>query len=415
MRKKTLAFFLILALVGLACFFLFYKNKSLRYIPQDADMVVLVDVKNVSRLYLKEYISHPSQWFREKSEQSNSIKLKDAGIKVPDYIQFFHLKNAELSEWYSVLELKDSQTFSNFLKQEKFESVGKYIFKKNTISIKLIGDKCLIKTGKTNIIDDFGKIASLFSESNSKENLRNASEFIENSHASISFISGSKISIFPIEIDDFEIRIAKENESENFDKHIESFLERNRFLEANLNGETIKKWSIFLNKSDFPSVSSLSLTSKIEEVRDTIIAYEYDDNFNEVEKISYQTLVQPNYSIQINSSHPESLISYFSEKKWMNAENQFTLFPFQLTLVKKEENKVIIQSKNNPIQEFSTEKSEFIFLKNNSKLLNSFSSLSSSEKEKFSSFQYLFFSIQNGNPYTKLKFNEENRPLILRF
>jgi len=416
MKKKFSLLLIFLALAGAVYFLLFHKNKELKYIPENADMALLVDVKNVSRHYLHQFLLHPSEWLGEKKDKSEKIKLKDSGIKIPDFLQIFHLKNSAITDWYCVIELSDKNLFLHFLKQEKFSKQGKDIFAKNNISIKIIDEKCLVKTGKISGVSAFQKLTSQMLSGNPKP-IFNASELSRYSHGSFVIFHPEKVSIFPVKIGESEITIHSENFKENFGALISQLEKRNRFFELQFDEENIKKIAPFFHNENWDSLSlsSLNITSKIKEVRDTIITYEYDDNYNEVEKISYQNIIQPKYSILLKSSNPEKTMDYFYQKKWIGKKGEFTKIPFQPNTISESGNQISITSKNNYIEKFLPEKNSFLFLKNDNKLMNSFSTITPSEKEKLSRFLYLFYGNNGDECFVKIQFKKEELPLILGF
>ena len=372
---------------------------------------MLVDVKNISRFYVYNLVTNPSELLKEKGEKSNRIKLKDSGIKIPDFFPIFHLKDSDFSEWYSVIELSDKDEFLKFLKQEKFVNQGKDLFRKDKISIKIFGEKCIVKSGKN----------TNFSPEILSGKLKNADDFIEDSHGSISFISEGKIKSYPIEIGENFIEIKNGMNAKKMLPFIQNLVQKNNFLDAHLDKNVLKKTEIFYKKHsgninlDSLSIQYLSAIATIEEVNDTIVTYEYDDNFNEIEKKSVQKILQPNYNISLQSQNPEKTLQYFQNRKWMNEKNEFTAIPFQPNQVFKNGNDVVIQSKKNPVKIEVQQKENYVFIKNNLKLINSFSSFNKTEKEKISALQYLFYFNEGDSHYFRIQFNEEKIPLILRF
>ncbi len=418
-KKKTWLLVLVSAIALGIYFLLFYKNKNLKYHPKDADIVILLDVKNISRHYIFQFLSHPSQWQKESGEDSDKTSFLKSGVKIPDFVEAFHLKNSDITDWYSVLELSDKDKFVSFLKRENFENLGNNTFRKNKIILKIIDENCLIKTGPNqniSALETFGK--SLFS---GKIQPVSAQQFIADSHASISFISGSKIHRFPIEIDHDKITIDKENNNESFDKLTQLLLKRNHFIEANFDTSIIKNVTPLLNNrvknaaAIFPLIDQFSINSTIEEERDTIVTYEYDDNFNEVEKVSFQNLLQPKFRLNFQSSNPQKLQTIFREQKWISDNNQFSAIPFQPNVYSENGNKFNIQSKSTTLENPLAGKDNFFFLKNNEKLIRSLSSISDSEKEQLLKLSYLFFGSRNNRCFARIQFQKEDIPLILRF
>ena len=153
------------------------------------------------------------------------------------------------------------------------------------------------------------------------------------------------------------------------------------------------------------------MSANLTQVNDTIVSYEYDDNFNEIEKISYQKIVQPDYEIVLQTSNPEKAWTYFQNKKWINAKNQFTAIPFQPNLMSVNKNHISIKSTRKSVKINETKNQNYIFIKNNPLLLSSFKTLNN---QFFKDIEYLFYGNKNQDYTVKIKFKKEKYPLILR-
>lgn len=411
MNKKKFIVPLVL-LLGIAVYFVFYhKDKTLKFVPKDADAIVLIDVKKLTRQYIFSFITHPSQWFGSKNKSDNKVSLQDSGVKIPDFLQIFHIKNSKFSDWYSVIEIKDQQKFLAYLKQQKFINKGKNTFQKNLIFIKIEEGRCIL--GTSNLA--FDNIDQQLSHSSEKDNF-NSDSFIHNTLGSISFISGDRTRNFSIELNADDIEIKNESSSEEFTSIISKLEQKTSFLDIELDAQNIKKYTQFFNKSiaDSSRINYVKATAELEQVNDTIISYGYDDNFNEVEKKTYQKITQPNYVIDLQSLAPEKTWKYFQDNKWINAQNQFTIIPFQPNSIEKNKAGFKIKSTKKPLQSSSNLKENYIFVKNSTLLLSSFSTLGSTEKKIISNLDYIFYGNKGMEYYIKLKAKKGDLPLILR-
>jgi len=412
MNKKKLVVPLFVLLAAAVYFVFFYKNKTLKFVPENADVVVLIDVKKLTGQYISSLVAHPSKWSESKKKDKKTIPLKDSGIKIPDFLQVFHLKGAKFSEWYSVVELKDPQKFLNFLKSHQFINKGQNIFRKDQIFIKIEGKNCILGTSET----AFTALQQLLSKPSGKKTFT-ADLFIGSSLGSISFISGKKIQNFSIELKADEIEIKNTAEAISFVAAISDMQGKNHFLEAELDGQNIKNYARFFNKNliDSAQVNYFKATADFEQVNDTIISYGYDDNFNETEKKTVQKIIQPNYIIDLRSSAPEKTWDYFQHKKWINAQSQFTAIPFQPNQIKRNQAGVIIKSTRKPIASSPELKENYIFIRNSSLLLSSLSTLTSTEKKILSDIEYIFYRNKGQNYQVNIKAKKEELPLILRW
>ncbi|RXM52215.1 MULTISPECIES: hypothetical protein [unclassified Chryseobacterium] len=412
MKKKKIIVPLLVLLAVAVYFVVFHKDKNLRYIPENADAVILIDSKKLTGQYLFSLATHPSSWSGSDAKGKSSASIRNSGIRIPDFLQIFHIKDTKFSEWYSVLELKDPQQFIAFLKKQQFTDKGNNRFQKDQFFFMIEGNHCVAGTSDS----AFETIKKQLLQTSSSP-ARNTDEFIQNTLGSISFISGKKIKNFTIELNDDEIEI-KNNSNLNAFNSIESkFQKGDQFLEMELDQENIRNFSRFFNKSiaDSSQATSLKATANLEQVNDTIISYEYDDNFNEIEKKTFQKITQPNYSIEIQSKNAEKTWDYFQSKKWINSENQFTAIPFQPNEISKNNNGVVIKSTRKPVITSSQLKENYILIRNSSLLYSSLKTLSYTEKKIVSDIDYMLYGNISQNYWLKIKAKKGNLPLILRW
>ncbi|QXU48169.1 hypothetical protein KYG33_15400 [Chryseobacterium sp. D764] len=412
MYKKKIIVPLVLLLAIAVYFVVFYKNKNLRYIPENADAVVLIDIKKVTGQYLFSLATHPSHWSGSKAKGKSSGSLKDSGIRIPDFLQIFHLKDTKFSEWYSILELKDSQKFITFLKKQNFVDKGNNRFQKDQLFIMINGDHCVAGTSDL----AFEKIQKNILKTSSNPVL-DADQFIHNTAGSISFISGKKIQNFSIELHDNEIEIKNNSNPEILNAVASKLQNGNHFLELELDKVNIRNFSRFFNKSIADSSRAIyfKAIADLEQVNDTIISYEYDDNFNEVEKKTFQKITQPNYTLDIKSDDPQKTWKYFKSKKWVNSENQFTAIPFQPNKISQNNDDVVIKSSRKPITLSPRLQENYIFIRNNALLYSSLKTLGNTEKRIISDIDYVLYGNRSKDYWVKIKAKNGELPLILRW
>ncbi|MDF2551866.1 MAG: hypothetical protein K0R77_1141 [Chryseobacterium sp.] len=411
MKKKYIFLVIVFLLAAAVYLLLFHKDKTLKFIPENADVVVLVDVKKVTRQYISELIAHPSQWFKSDKKGKDKMSLNKSGMKIPDFIQIFHLKNTQFGDWYTIVELEDETQFSQYLKQNKFIKSGEKLFRKDGLFISIEGAACILGTSNA-AFEDIRK--SLLSDS--KNNILNANQLINNSDGSISFISGSKISNFSISLNSDEIEVANSGNTNTFTSLISKLEQKTQFLSAELDEKNVKNGLQFFNKDvkDSLQISYFKTNSELEEVNDTIITYGYDDDFNETEKVSYQKIIQPNFIISLQSLNPYKTWNFFQNKKWINDQNQFTAIPVQPNRILKKAKEISIQSTRKPLQLPQNQNENYIFLRNNKLLSSSFHQLNSTQKMILSNINYVFYGNKGQNYFMKIKLKENELPLLLR-
>ena len=411
MKKKIIVPLLLLLAVAVY-FTAFHKDKDLLYIPDNADAVVLIDTKKLAGQYFFSWLTHPSEWSGNKTEPGGSGSLRDSGIRIPDFLQIFHMKDHKLSEWYSVLELNDPQRFIAFLKKQKFDDKGNNHFQKDQIFLSIDGNHCIAGTSDL----AFEMIHQQLFQRGSRS-ARNAGELIQNSVGSISFVSGQKIHSFSIELRDDEMVIGDDSGPEVFQDIDSEIKKGNHFLQLELDRENLRMLSRFFSKSMVDSSQAISLkaAADLAQINDTIISYGYDDQFNEIEKKTFQKIIQPGYTIRIESRNAGKILDYFRSEKWINSENQFTAIPFQPNKISQNNNSVVIQSARNPIPLFPQLKENYILIRNTPLLYSSLKTLSKAEKKIISDIDYVLYRNRSGKSGIKIKAKKGELPLILRW
>lgn len=409
MSRKKLILFGILLVAIVVYFLLFKKDKTLKFIPESADAVVLIDVKNLSRQYIYSFASHPSQWFKKKGEKS--LSLKDSGLKIPDFVQIFHLKDSRFSDWYSVVEIKDQNKFLSFLKDRKFTNKGNKNFQKDQIFLRIEGKFCIFGTSNT----EFAQISKQLFQPNKNDHF-DAKQFFDEGVGSVSFLSGKEITNFSIVLNDDDIEIKNTAHTKLFSSVINKILVNSQFLEIELDEKNIKNTASFFNKSigDSAQIKYIKASSNLQQVNDTIITYDYDDDFNEIEKIAVQKIVEPNYTISLQSKFPQKTWEYFQNKKWINTQNQFTAIPFQPNIIVQNSDEITIKSTKYPVEIAQQINENYIFIKNNPLLLKAVSTFSEQEKNWISTIDYIFYGNKIENYYLKIQIKKGALPLILR-
>lgn len=410
MKKKLIVFAVFLLIT--AVYFVFYHKKSTVTIaPANADIIILVDAKKLTRQYVYSLATHPSEWFGSSNEDKNSISIRKSGLQIPDFFQIFHLKNSGFSEWYSIFEFKDKQQFNEFLKEQKFTDQGNNIFRKGAFYVKIFDKNCIVGTSDKGLQSiDYQLLPS------SKVNIFDTDD-IEALGCIWTFSENNYQNNLSINLNDDHIEIKSNSDFYNPAPVISKLLQGKSFLETELDAKNIQNFASFFDKTfaDSSQINNLKAAVNLEQVNDTIITYGYDDNFNEIEKKSFQKIIQPNYIIDFQSVNSQKTELYFQNKKWINAQRQFTAIPFQPNIIEKNIKGFEIRStrKLMPLSPRSNE--NYIFVKNNPLLLSAFKTLSSREKKIISDVDYIFYGNSDQDYYLKLQFKKGRLPLILRW
>ncbi|KUJ51669.1 hypothetical protein [Chryseobacterium sp. JAH] len=409
MKKKYIAFIATIVLFIGVYFMFFHKDKSLRFIPESADVVIVVDTKNLTRQYISSFFMHPYEWFKEKKSGQDKIEFRDLGLKIPDYLQVFHLKDTKFSNYYTVLEVEDFQKFCVFLKKNQFVNKGSKGYLKDNLAVYVNKKYAIVGTSDS----EFTYISNFLLKETS-EKPQKANRFIDGSLASLSFISGKKIQNFEIDINDDNIVIKNTSSINVFETLVSEVSQNKQLLSAELDAQNIKNGlQVFKTKyHDSLFINHLKIDLNVKEVKDTIITYEYDDEFNAIEKRSYQNVLQPVYYAKIESADPKKTWSFFKGKKWINDREMFVGLPLDSNVIVKNQSGFTVSSAKEKLKGSKQEDKNFIFLRNSS--LFRLKNLTSLQRKFLSELEYVFYVNQSQYYYVKIKFKKEKNPLILR-
>lgn len=405
--KKSWIIVLLASLVAVVGYVLWsLKDQELRFVPGNADTVALIDVKKLSQQYSFTLAKHPSKWF---GTQAHSVQKN--GIEIPDYIQVFHLQNTGFNQWYSIFDISDKDELLSFLQSNGFKISKNNTYTKAPFSVKMDGSRVVVGLAHK----DFEKVTDGLAHSQTKSLY--ADQLIHHSVASVSYLAKSKIFNFAVYLNDDQIQIKTETADDKFSSMASDLDKTTAFLKLNLDATHTKMTALLVNKkwNDSLGIHSVAAVAELEMVNDKIITYGYDDNFNAVEKVSDQKIIQPNYNISLQSSDAEKTWSHFVNKKWINTQNQFTAIPFQPNVIQKNGNKISIKSKRKELDFGKSSSGNYIFIKNNALLLNSVKSLSSREKQALAAINYVFYGNKADSYDLTVQFKKETLPLILRW
>lgn len=408
MKRKLIVIFVLLA-VGIIYFVFYHTKNSDTPVPISADAVVLIDAKKVKRRYLADFLRHPSVWFKEG--RKNSDFLKDSGIVIPDFFRFFHLKNTSPTEWYGIFDLKDTEQFLKFLKSQKFKALNGNVFKKDHIFILVYENGCIAGTSESGLEGIYKQVFKL-----SQKSILNAKSMVNKGIGTVIFYNGKESYHLYIELNPDEIEIRTHSDFNDSQPVTGELLKTRSFLEAELDAGNMRLLSsVFCFKLGNDKVDYLKASADLQQVNDTIITYQYDDDFNEIEKQTVRKIVQPAYMVSLQSSDPEKTEQYFQNKKWINAQRQFVAIPFQPNVIERKERGFEIRSTGKNIRLSPRLNKNYILIRNNELLYADLKSFTPKEKKIISDIDYIFYGQKNRDYHVKIKFKGNNLPLLLRW
>jgi hypothetical protein len=337
----------------------FKKHFDEKSIHQNADQVVMVDVKNIRNYFIFSYLKNPSQWkWDSKTVNTNELfGLSNFGLKTPDYVALFHIENQPQSVFYCVAEIQTESFFEKAITKEHFS--------KSSLKNGMV---CYYsKALKLFIIKHSNQILFVAIPEKEKET---ALKIAEDLFLKKKFLDAVKIQktidtpnaitlwikkncfleqdgIVTIQLQDDEIvaeaqlqlkpkYLTKTQFSQNPNALLSLGFDSKMFRDHKI----ITQNSIKINKtigfdldsilSQNPTKTELVLNGIIEK-KDSAISYSYDDDFNAVEKTVVHITREPSFYFSMQSSNSRYVFNYLKSQKVINNEHIFVNFPLAKT------------------------------------------------------------------------------------
>lgn len=372
MRKRRLVILIFAILLIFGYLFLFHKSYHLESVPANADMVAVIDVKNVTRSYIKEFLLHPSRWLKISVKAQKEFNWKSV-FRIPDYVCIFHLKGQGIGKWYTRLNVKSRYRFDEAIALFHFQksNIGPFVLYSNAsagVHLLVNGDEVIVSTYSCTRYEILNTGKNLFlkkqflSEENSKF-------FVSTSHHLIFlFRNGNYFSrpgtvvadveagrvniggkLFPVEQSFAQIEIGGESENDILDINLSAIPKS--YL--NFFPDSVKqKWS---NVIGLP-VDSVFLNnfynwrfhlSGFREHIDTAVTFEFDENFNEASKSTIIKSTEPVLTLSASGTGAENIYNILKNHFLLEPQlgkMRFTGFPLWPMYASYSEKKFILSN-----------------------------------------------------------------------
>ncbi len=356
MKKKILYTLIGLAVLLLLAYLLRYNQSQVfkNRVPKSATAVVNVHLRQIENDLLFDFLAHPITYLKSRPREKDSIKKNKfpfiSGVEIPENVLFFSNKTTYKNHWFStVFNLKDKEKFTHFFLREKFIKTKvktTEFYSKGNLVLAIQGNK-LVHVIKSR---DFGSIEDDISEIvtaifNETEFSPPASELLKpilTTKSDISF-SSKEHGFLEANFKEGLFEITGNLASDFFMSNTSPEMIGNpvSFFTAKINKDNLKfKEFVDRGKIKFDEITHLSLDSivnkwdgqlylnlaSIENTTDTIVTYEFDDDFNKVKKIATQEKVIPALDIKLGKEKPSDLSDYFWRKNAIQVHDGDTLF-----------------------------------------------------------------------------------------
>lgn len=388
MKKKIV--YLVLIILGVVFTVGYFRYNPtvniINTIPASAESVIRINLREVEYIMIKDVLKHPLSYFDFKKTTSSGSKKTISlinQIEIPKNLFFYTNSKSLKNTWISsAVEIKNKEKLFEFFKQEGVvkknkETVAYFAYKKFNYFVK--GDELKMMfsyndiTKTELIIDTVFKEGSYLKESN-KDLLK-----LKNSKGLIAMYVKNN-GFFELKKQSQKILIEGELNNNLFLPY--EAVENEQVLalvSGRVNQEFASGFIKKKQKDKFKKLTNLSLDSinnywngeldfsikSFENKTDTITTYEYDDDFNKIEKKSVDVKIIPNINFRIGGS---TIFDYLYSKKSIQnveGENIAVLNPLFKTYASKGGKEAVLHSVPNGINNFKEKGSnKFLFLLN---------------------------------------------------
>jgi hypothetical protein len=372
---KSYLFRIVLLLIALGSMAMLYwygyhKKFGAKYIPQNADGIVMVDVKNIRNYFIFSYLKNPSQWQLGTTEINKKIDFSNFGIETPDYLAFFHIESQPLNQWFTVAKIENGTYFEKSLIASHFTTVklsnpfNGYYSKALGLFVIRYSNQILCctidpKQQKTAI-----QVAEYLFLEHQFLDAKKTEKTIDTPNAITVWIKKNSLieedAILNLNLKDQEIVAEgqlkwkpKFRKTTPFKQNPNALLSLGFDFEMIRNQNSLKRHSVQINKIigfDFDSILAHNptktelLLNEIIEKKDSAISYDYDDDFNPIKKVVVHTSREPSFYFSIQSEKPKKIYSYLKSQKAIDNHQVFVNFPLAQTKTFVKNNTLILEA-----------------------------------------------------------------------
>jgi hypothetical protein len=351
MKKKHIALIIVSIAAAIGGYILFYKHAPKYTTTQTADVVIMVDKKRAINTAIAEYLTQPSLWsFSSGSDdpKDDRVDWKDA-FTIPDYLFLFHEPSQGNNEWHTTLAINNKEDFEKYLKQESFKPLPNHpnIYQKDSGNVFIgVNNQHVLVSVTNNPTNAQQVYTQIFSNKQQltdsvftqlKKSAKHISFFAKQGNLLNAPVYGTihysknnfklQTSITPT------IAYTFKNENLSTDTAMLNVqLAQPQFNICNLLDSAAQQK--FTNLLNVPAQAILLPTNKaytlqlqnFANITDTAITYEYDDNFNQVEKKTITNNREPVFGINIIGNNGAALLTNLTNNKVIEPTAKGALF-----------------------------------------------------------------------------------------
>ena len=347
--KKRLGFIFLGILILLSVIYLLRYKRALVFeemVPNSASEIIHVNLRQIEHHILVDAINNPLKYidFKLPEKKKDSLILKKT-ISIPKNL-FFYTNDTQFNGiWISsFIKVKKQEKLSAYLIRDGFvKSNDKDItlFRKKNVAL-AIKDKQLIVAFKKNKEASISAVAGeIFEENTFLSKTSDVLKSIVNSKSDISYAAVTddfveanfKNGLFEVlgTLHSDVFLILKDGDfSKNSLGYISTKINKeHKLFKALIVEENRRKFNNFTKLSIDSIISkwngSFAFNLKsINSKTDTIVTYDYDDDFNKIEKIAVQELIVPELDFSFDAD--SNLFGYLSNKNAIQVIEGDTVF-----------------------------------------------------------------------------------------
>lgn len=395
--KKKLAYFFIAVVLILTVVYFFRYKQGLQYddkVPASAEAVLHLNLRQIEHHVLFDAIANPFSYIdisssKKDDDKKDKVSLLD-GVSIPKNL-FLFTNSSNFNGFFisNKLKIKDKTDFEKFLIQEKFTEQARgevAVFQKGKLFVAMRNDDFILafnyksaQSSPSFFKDIFNNVIFLGEDDallNSIKKSTSDGVFVTKSNDYVELaLNDGELTINGTLNDSFNWFLPTQTKQYN-DTAV-------AFTSGKLNVKTLQQLTE-KQKEKFSKLTSLSLDAimqkwsgdfslniaSIEHKTDTIVTYEYDEDFNKVEKKSTQKLVNPNLNFNVSGVQ---LYDYFVAQnaiQLVEGDSLFTTIPlFKLYANHSNETIAISSDKEMKLQNSKTSDSKFSLFLNIEKYL----------------------------------------------
>jgi len=324
--KKFLKITAAIVLLLLICYFGFFKYRQIQAnnvsVPVSTSALLKINVDELYKTIAVSYIKHPNQYSgADKKGIKEKIDDLNTGLKIPANIYIYSLNGKAKTTFFSTFEIADTLAFNRFIQKKSslplikkdsnfFQSKDStffILFNKTTVAFAYTPQKEQVKTTLVEILNRKNMIK--VGESRFKQ-LVNLSDHISfqntGNFSKINFTDG-KISFSNEFINQMIVPAAKpQHRLLNPESTVSMWLNgkfKSDLIKKNqtVSPSLLSKDSFFRFYKDYVD---FEWTNTITQV-DTVVGYEYNDDFERVEKKLFQNRKIPSISMNLTANDRE--------------------------------------------------------------------------------------------------------------